>query len=185
MRVLWEGEKRKFFAAFTRLSRHKERRRAEMLILYDTGCRVSELHALDLGDYNPGRKSLILINAKDRNKGKREVGLHSDTIRAINGWLRVRPDTDDTALFVSQKGHRLSVRQIQDDYTLICKLADIEPQGVHTLRHSSATNRLDDRTLDIHQVSRRLGHKSIRTTLQFYVHGSVEEEAKAIRNHRL
>jgi integrase/recombinase XerC len=185
MRVLWEGEKRKFFAAFAKLTRHRTRRKAEMLVLYDTGCRVSELAALDLEDYNRDRKSLILINAKDRSHSRREVGLHSDTIRALNAWLRERPGTLEPALFVSQKGQRLSVRQIQDDYTMICKLAGIEPQGVHTLRHSSATNRLDDRTLDIHQVSRRLGHKSIRTTLQFYVHGSVEEEAKAIRKRRL
>lgn len=185
MRVLWEPEKRKFFSAIGQLDRHRVRRRAEMMVLYDTGCRVGELVALDLGDYSRDRKALILINVKDKDHTRREVPLHSDTIRALHAWLAIRPLSECSALFLSQKGNRLSKRQIQDDYTLICSLAGLKPEGVHTLRHSSATNRLDARVLDIHQVSRRLGHKSIRTTIEHYVHGSVQEEAKAIRKHRL
>jgi integrase/recombinase XerC len=185
MRVFWEEEKKKFFAALAKLDRHRVRRRAEMLLLYDTGCRVSELVAANLDDYSLARKSIILINAKQRDHPRREVPLHMQTVRALNQWIRERPDAYVPALFVSQKGGRLSIRQVQDDYTLVCKLAGLQAKGIHTLRHSSATNRLDDHTLDIHQVSRRLGHSSIRTTYQTYVHGSVEKEALAIRNHRL
>lgn len=184
-RVLWRDERDKFLAALNNVTRHKERRRAEMLLLLDTGCRVAELAALDTTDYDSVRSCVFLNNCKVPDSPKREVPLHSRTKRALNIWLRKRGKQDTTALFISQKGNRLSVRQLQGDYELVCGLAGIESQGVHTLRHTSATMRLDDHTLDIHQVSRRLGHRSIMTTYKYYVHGSVEQEAHAIQRSRL
>lgn len=180
MRVLWKDERRKFLEALAKVQRHKLRRRASMLVLYDTGCRVAELAALDLADYDRQRKSLLIQNVKAAGRPRREVPIHHRTQLAIVAWLRVRPETDSPALFVSQKGNRLSVRQLQDDYRVICELAGITPEGIHTLRHTAATRLLDDRTLEIHQVARRLGHRSTATTWRYYVHASVEAEAEAI-----
>lgn len=184
MRVFWTEERRSFLNALNRIPRHRARRKAEMLILYDTGCRVSELVALDITDFDRQRKSLQLINCKAEGHPKREVPIHSQTQRAILHWLRERPE-GGTALFVSQQRKRLSVRQVQDDYALVCRLAGLDSTGVHTLRHTAATRLLDDRVLDVHQVSRRLGHRATTTTFRYYVHASVEAEAQAIRNARL
>lgn len=185
MRVLWADERARFLAALDRPSRHRLRRKAAMLIAYDTGCRVGELAALAVGDFQPERGSLLLVNIKARHHERREVPLHPRTVRAIGAWLRIRPETNNDALFVSQKGSRLSIRQLQDDYRVLCGLAGIAPQGIHTLRHTAATRLLDERVLDAHQVARRLGHRSTSTTLAFYVHASVEAEAQAIRRARL
>lgn len=186
MRVLWKQERQRFLKALTQLPRHKERNRALMLVAYDTGCRVAELCALDVDDYDDQRRSLHVINIKAQGHPKREIPLHAATARALRAWLRKRPaDCDTQAMFVSQKGKRICDRQVRNIYAAVCSQAGIENQGIHTLRHTMATRLLDEHILDIHQVSRRLGHRDIMTTYRYYVHGSVEEEAKAIHNHRL
>lgn len=184
-RVLWREERERFLEALNNLDRHAVRNRALMMIAYDTGCRVSELAALDLADYDPQRKTLMLQNSKAKNKPRREVPIHYRTTRAIKAWLRERPKTENPALFVSQKGNRLSVRQVQYVYEKVCDLASIEPRGIHTLRHTTATRLLDDHILPVHQLSRRLGHRSVQTTYKYYVHQSIELEAEAINKSRL
>lgn len=184
-RVLWRQEREKFLRAIEELPRHRVRRRAEMLILMDTGCRVGELAALRVCDYDRQRKSLMLINIKAAGHPVREVPLTYQSVRALNAWLRERPNMETDALFVSQEGKALSIRTIQDDYKIICQAAGITGQGIHTLRHTSATRLLDDHVLDVHQVSRRLGHRSISTTYRYYTHASVEAEADAVRKSKL
>lgn len=185
MRVMWRDDRERFLRALTTPMRHRVRRRAAMMILYDSGCRVSELVALNVDDYDRQRKSLLITNVKVAGHPRREVPLHHKTASAIHAWLRDRPVVGTDALFVSQKGNRLSVRQLQDDYRAVCGVAGVIPQGIHTLRHTAATRWLDDRVLEIHQVSRRLGHRSTTTTYAYYVHGSVEAEAEAIAGSRL
>lgn len=184
MRCLWEHERRQFLAGLSRLTRHKARRQAEMLVLYDTGCRVGELVALDRTDYDRGRSSLLIMNIKAAGRPRREVPLHPRTVRALNRYLAGRTD-DHPALFVAQSGGRLGVRTAQDDYALCCRLAGVPCQGIHTLRHAAATRLLDERVLEPHQVARRLGHRSVQTTMAFYVHGDVALEAQRIRSARL
>lgn len=185
-RVLWRDERERFLKALDDLpARHRERNRALMLVSYDTGCRVSELAALDIVDFDPQRKTLILINSKADGHPRREVPIHYRTVRALKAWLRVRPESETDAMFVSQKKNRLSIRQMQYVYESVCERAGIESEGIHALRHTSATRLLDDRVLPVHQLARRLGHRAVQTTYKYYVHQSIEEEADAIHKSRL
>lgn len=184
-RVLWKDERERFLAALGKESRHAVRNKALMLVAYDTGARVSEIAALDLSDYDHQRKSLHVINCKVEGHPKREIPLHSRTSRALQAYIKKRPKTDNPALFLSQKGNRISDRQIRDVYRDVCKRAGISGKGIHTLRHTMATRLLDEKVLDIHQISRRLGHRNIATTYKYYVHASIEEESNAINKSRM
>jgi integrase len=185
-RVMWKKERQRFLRALEAPDQpHQIRREAFFMLAYDTGARVSELVALDLGDIDAERETIQLINVKMKGHPRREVPLHPDTFEALRCWLEVRPEVDTTAIFVSNRKRRLSKRRAQEEYESICLKAGIRPRGIHTLRHTSATRLLDDKVLEVHQVARRLGHASINTTQKFYLHSSVEKEAEDIRKSDL
>jgi integrase/recombinase XerC len=92
--------------------------------------------------------------------------------RALDCWLEARGQlarTDENALFVSQRGGRLSPRAVEARL----RLRAIEqgmPTNVHPhmLRHSFASHLLES-SGDLRAVQELLGHADIATT-QIYTH---------------
>lgn len=145
------------------------RDRAMFELLYSSGLRVSELAGLDL-------RSLDWSSAELRVMGKgskeRLLPVGRKALAAIQGWLPVRDrlvDGDETALFVSQRGQRISVRSIQVRLKRwgISKGAD-QRLYPHLLRHSFASHMLES-SGDLRAVQELLGHADIATT-QVYTH---------------
>jgi len=100
------------------------------------------------------------------------VPLGHFAIDALRSWLSVRDQlakTDEVALFVGQRGARITPRVVQ----LRMKEWGIK-QGIpsnvhpHLLRHSFATHVLQS-SGDLRAVQEMLGHSSISTT-QVYTH---------------
>jgi integrase/recombinase XerC len=157
------------------------RDRALLETLYGGGLRVSELCGLDIDriDLDVGE----LGQARVRGKGNKEriVPLGSKAVAALRAWLerrhellRPRSDSDaGRALFLSARGRRIGVRQVQ----LLVKRwgmlgagrADLHP---HALRHSCATHLLDGGA-DLRSIQEMLGHASLSVT-QRYTHTSIE-----------
>ncbi|MBI4004299.1 MAG: tyrosine recombinase XerC [Candidatus Omnitrophica bacterium] len=144
------------------------RDRALLETLYSTGIRVSELVGLNLEDLDEISGTIIV-----RGKGKKErlCPIGETALSAIRGYLAKRPKQLRVpyALFVSQKGVRLTVRQVDrllQRYIAQGHLpANISP---HSLRHSYATHLLE-RGADLRSVQELLGHASLSTT-QIYTH---------------
>jgi integrase/recombinase XerC len=156
------------------------RDRALLEVLYGSGLRVSELVGLDLGsvDLAEGGGSVRVMG-----KGSKEriVPLGSFAAKALGRWLARReelrhPKTgqiDPRALFLSKRGARLGVRQVQ---TLVQRYgalgagrADLHP---HALRHTFATHLLDGGA-DLRAIQKMMGHASLSTT-QRYTHVSID-----------
>ena len=106
----------------------------------------------------------------------------SVALQAIDEWLRVRPesptDTDAAqALFVSNRGNRISVRNVQARLKLQGRKSgmhqDVHP---HMLRHSFASHMLES-SGDLRAVQELLGHANISTT-QIYTHLDFQHLAK-------
>lgn len=144
---------------------------------YATGMRVSELQGLSLRDID-----LVGDQVKLRGKGRKEriVPLGSAAARALRRYEPRRREVLDRtgspereALFLSDRGSRLSTRRIQ---TLVGELLDrVADQGelsTHSLRHSFATHLLDAGA-DLMAVKELLGHASLSTT-RIYTHTSRE-----------
>ena len=146
------------------------RDKAILLLLFSTGLRVSELCSLTRDvNFQSGEFSI-------RGKGSkvRVVFISDDAIKAINEYLKQRPDMDD-ALFVKvgdEKGDgkeglaRRSIERIVKHYAI--KAGISKKVTPHVMRHCFATDLLSNGA-DIRSVQMMLGHSNIATT-QIYTH---------------
>jgi integrase/recombinase XerC len=138
-------------------------------LLYSTGIRVSEIHGLNRADVD-----LVSQQAKVRGKGRKEriVPIGDHATLALRNYEAKR-DSRDPAVFLNQRGKRLSISGIQKIVTgLLDAVAGGEDLSTHSVRHSFATHLLDAGA-DLRAVQELLGHASISTT-QIYTHTSVE-----------
>jgi integrase/recombinase XerC len=145
------------------------RDRAILELLYATGLRLSELANLQVSDLHNHQGVLTVVGKGNK---QRQVMLGQLADQAIQAWLNVRGKLaapDEPALFVSQRGQRLSHRAIQ----LRVQRRAIQ-QGIprhlhpHMLRHAFASHLLASSS-DLRAVQELLGHADISTT-QIYTH---------------
>ncbi len=150
------------------------RDRAILETIYSTGCRVSELVGMSLGDLDLD-SGVVRIFGKGRKE--RLALLGSWARKAIGDYLTVRgkvADLTEEALFVNRFGRRLSARSVENIVKERLIQAGLWRPGlsVHSLRHSFATHMLN-RGADLRTVQELLGHKNISTT-QIYTHLTVD-----------
>jgi integrase/recombinase XerC len=144
------------------------RGRAILEMLYGTGLRCAELVGLDLGEVDfEGRMVRVL------GKGGKEriVPFGGRARDALRSWLPVRERLfrGDEALFLNQKGGRLTDRSVRNLLARRLKqVAFARKVSPHTLRHSFATHLLE-RGADLRSIQELLGHTSLSTT-QRYTH---------------
>jgi integrase/recombinase XerC len=143
------------------------RDRAILELLYAAGLRVGELVALDLGDVQLDER-LLRVRGKGRKERLVPFGRQArDAVRHYlpdrAAWRHGREATDD-ALFVNQRGGRLtdrSVRRILD--AAVSRTADLHHLHPHALRHAFATHLLEA-GMDLRVIQELLGHSSLSTT---------------------
>lgn len=145
------------------------RDRAILELFYSSGLRLSELASLDLLQIHPD-DGLLEITGKGSKS--RRVPIGGKAREAIDAWLGVRGELareEETALFVSQRGLRLSRRGIQQRIEQRARQQGM-PRHVHPhmLRHSFASHLLES-SGELRAVQELLGHADISTT-QVYTH---------------
>ncbi len=167
---LTEAEKRRLSKKLRGRSSKIARRDRLMIELFlGTGIRLRELVDLDIDDVDLDAKHLR-IRAKG---GVPQVKFLKSTLRSLlRAYLneRRRQGTGDCrALFLSNRGSRLSERQVARRLDHWLRAARIDKKlSPHALRHTFATH-LYSRTGDILVVQRALGHRDLSTT-QVYTH---------------
>lgn len=146
---------------------------------YGCGIRLSELQGLNLKDVNT-RNLTIRVFGKGRKE--RIVPITKEAIRAMERYrshCRNIGETDQP-LFITDKGSRLSVRQISRIVNKrLSEVSQQKKRSPHVLRHSFATHLLDEGA-DIRAVKELLGHSSLSTT-QIYTHISKEHLTKVYK----
>jgi integrase/recombinase XerC len=146
-----------------------DRDRAILELLYSSGLRLAELTDLDCEDIDM-QDATVRVTGKGNKDRIVPVGGHART--ALARWLRSRSGlaaTDEPALFVSNRGTRLSQRSVQARVSHWARRQGIDTNVYpHLFRHSFATHLLES-SHDLRGVQELLGHANISTT-QVYTH---------------
>ena len=138
-------------------------------LMYSSGLRLAELASLDLDTVDLRSGEVRVMGKGDK---ERLLPVGRKAIAAIQAWLPYRAalaNDGEAALFVSQRGERLSHRSIQARLSRwgISRGAD-QKLHPHLLRHSFASHMLES-SGDLRAVQELLGHADIATT-QVYTH---------------
>ena len=153
------------------------RDKAIMELFYSTGIRLSELASIDLTDLATESGELRVLGKGNK---QRLVPVGKKAVEAMRDWLSCRIEfvkTETSALFLSQLGNRLSVRQIQQRLVHWAKKQGLNNTlHPHKLRHSFASHVLES-SGDLRAVQELLGHANLSTT-QVYTHLDFQHLAK-------
>jgi len=146
------------------------RDKAMLELLYSSGLRLAELVSLDLNSIDYGDNSLRVLGKGNK---VRIVPVGNKALEALGQWLKVRSkwlkDRELTALFISNRGTRISPRSVQLRVKYWAKKQGLQGNlHPHQFRHSFASHMLESSS-DLRAVQELLGHADISTT-QIYTH---------------
>jgi integrase/recombinase XerC len=164
---------------------------AIIIMMYRAGLRVSEICKLTLSDVNFETKLIYIQQSKGRDGKKKDryVPMDNDIIRACQEWLQVRPESN--YFFCTLEGNIIDQRYIREVCYRISKKAGVyiqdgekkKPVNPHALRHTCATEILDEGDFTLRELQEMLGHESIQTT-QIYTHVSLNKMQEKIQKRR-
>lgn len=159
-------------------SRTGIRDRALLLLLYNTGARVSEIVDLELDCLRLDDSAQIKLMGKGRKE--RSCPLWPETVTALEAYLKHRNPkrTGTERVFLNANGSpitRFGIRHITRKYGVQAQtqhLSASKQVTPHTIRHTTAMHLLRSGN-DINMVSYWLGHADINTT-HIYVEINME-----------
>lgn len=157
-----------------------------LLLLFGLGCRVSELVALNLMDFNVTDAWLKVLG-----KGGKErlLPLSENLLSNLKSYIKdARPHLvkDDTkSILINDRGHRPSRVDVWRWLAAWSARAGFEePIGPHQFRHGCATALLEGGA-DLRTIQMLLGHSSLQTTQIYTTVTSHKMREEIDRNHPL
>ncbi|MBV9056491.1 MAG: tyrosine recombinase XerC [Candidatus Eremiobacteraeota bacterium] len=137
------------------------RDRAILELFYASGMRRAELAGVRLADVNLERREIRVMG---KGSKERTVIINHTAAAAIESYLRVRPRTDDAALFLGRGGKGLTPKHVWRIFKDVYRISGVaQKASPHTLRHSFATHLIENGS-DLETVRELLGHESLSTT---------------------
>lgn len=158
-----------------------KRDKAIVYLFLGTGLRISELCAINCGDFVPKLKRINVIRkgeGRDKNKKRTDYVLLSDEVMdVLLEYIEtyrdsIGPDIENyDALFISSKHTRITPRAIEE---MVKNYADITlgtNSGVHPhVLRASFGSRYQEQFHDILATSEVLNHSSVDVTARHYLH---------------
>lgn len=153
-----------------------------MRFLFVTGMRSEELFALQWDDVNFEKmtctinKSLYIRTRTDyefsdtKNRSSiRTLALDQKTIQVLKDWKEEQKEIGEIDFIFSYDGLPPSPKTFRTRIQKLAEQAGVKPITLHGLRHSHVAF-LIEHNKNIYAVSKRLGHSSVKTTLDKYGH---------------
>lgn len=163
-RVLTEME----YRALRDVSRVDVRLYSIVEILLQTGIRIGELASLTLDDIRKskdGRIDFLYIKAAGSHPA-RKVPLNKSAKKALDEYIKVRPETEDDTIFITKNGRPLLVRNIRTAIDKAFEKARITNAKVNDLRNTFIAHHLAN-GVSLVTVSKLVGHKRLSTTEKY------------------
>ena len=148
------------------------------MILYWTGCRIGELLALTLEDFNEGEKTLRINKSYQRignrdvitdpktKKGKRTITLPDFMVTELKEYTGML-----YGLMVKDRLFQNTTKAYwEHEIQRGVELSGVKRIRLHDLRHSHASLLISKLGAQPNLVADRLGHEKIQTTLSTYSH---------------
>ncbi|MEM7335858.1 MAG: tyrosine-type recombinase/integrase [Chloroflexota bacterium] len=148
---------------------HFPRDYAMFLLMLRCGLRVGEVRNLNMHDLLllPSTGRLPRLRVVGKGDCERVVYLSNQALNGLSGWLAVRPEVDEPAVFLNRFQRRFTVTGIQFLLAGYCQETAVWVT-CHQLRHTFARH-LIEASVPVTTVQRLLGHARLRTT-EAYLH---------------
>ena len=166
--------------------RRPESEAAALLFCLNTGLRLGEVCALRWADIDfeaktltvshtvqrvtQNGKSVLLLQSPKTEAGKRTIPLTAEIILMLQNRKKKH-----SREYVFGSNKPLEPRTLQYRFAALLKKCNISRRNFHTLRHTFAS-RFVALGGDVKSLSEILGHANVRTTMQLYVHPSLEQK---------
>lgn len=156
---------------------------AILLLMVQTGLRVSEIVALTFEDVH--LKSSPHVRCQGKGRKQRCTPLTKKTVAILRTWVREKRGSPSDPFFSSIKGTSLSrdaVEWLVKKYTRVAakKEPSLKKKSIspHTFRHTAAVNLLQA-GVDRSVIALWLGHENVETT-QIYLHADLSIKERAL-----
>lgn len=169
-----------------------------ILICMYTGMRIGELSGLRWEDYDSRntqfkiRRTVYRIKNTEYTENSNTpktilcigVPKTSTSVREIPLPLCLRDDLltrqkDPETYVLTGTKHCMEPRNIQKKYKKLLSQLDLRYLNFHCLRHNFATLSIQNGS-DCRTVAELLGHSSVNTTLNIYVHSDIDQKRKCL-----
>ena len=161
---------------------YKKRDYAIVTLFLNCGMRLSELSGINISHIQEDNTLKVI------GKGNKEriIYLNEACIYAIDEYLKIRPQIDGDAMFLSMRQQRMSNRSIQHMIEKHMRNSglDTNKYSVHKLRHTAATLLYEYGNADIRSLQEILGHESVNTT-EIYTHVNKKALKKMVASNPL
>jgi integrase len=174
-----------------------------MIFVLNTGLRLGEIIAIKWNDIDLNKKQLHVnhnaVIIKDRSKNhttkhkllnqdflktkssKRIIPLNNTAIDALDHIKKIRYFGKNSYILCTKSGKQVTTQNFSRQFKCIIKNAKITDCGVHTLRHTFASQ-LFKKGIDIKTISALLGHANISVTYNTYIHLIQQQKIDAVKS---
>lgn len=159
--------------------RYKQRDYCIIILFLNCGMRLNELVGINIVDIQGDTLKVVGKGDKERT-----IYLNDISLKAINDYIKVRPEVHDGALFINSRKTRLEKKGVQHVVNKYLDKANLIGYSVHKLRHTAATLMYQHGNVDIKALQEILGHESVATT-QIYTHIEDNQLRNAVNNNPL
>lgn len=132
-------------------------------LIYDTGIKTGELVNLKRTDLNLNTGKLLLT--KKRDTQNRTLLLSTYTVNALHEYLKIF--NPQKYVFESREDKPYTARSIEETLKKVALEAGIKKKTSPNILRLSCAHHLIESGLDIKELQKRLGHYSLKTTIDY------------------